>query len=114
MIKKLNKDRGVFKRQPWLYYFDKDTNDLSKISHDALQIRMTLSDLYERLWLHSLRLRHALTGANSQQQKAELRFQQRIVDEHLKQIKQLQKENDELWSRTVDKNMAQDDLKIIK
>ena len=114
MIKKLNKDRGVFKRQPWLYYFDKDTDDLSKISHDAWQIRMTLNDLYERLWLHSLRLRHALTGKNSQQQKAELKFQQRIVDEHLKQIKQLQRENDELWSRTIGKKIAQDKLKIIK
>jgi len=114
MIKKLNKDRGEFKRKPWLYYFDKDTDDLSKITYDAWQIRMTLSDLHERLWLHSLRLRHALTCTNSQQHKAELKFQQRIVDEHLKQIKQLRKENDELWSRTVDKQIAQDDLKIVK
>jgi len=114
MIKKLNKERGPLKKQPWLYYFDKDTDDLGRISYDSHGINMILRDLHERLWLHSLRLRHALTGTNSQQQKAELKFQQRIVDEHLKQIKQLQKENDELQSWTVDKKIAQDDLKIIK
>ena len=33
------------------------------------------------------------------QQKAELKFQQRIVEEHLKQIKELQKENEALrWN----------------
>ena len=87
------------KRQPWLYYFDEETDDLGRINYDAYSIDMTLKDLYERLWLHSLRLRHALTYINSQQQKAELKFQQRIVEEHLKQIKELQKENEALrWS----------------
>lgn len=28
MIKKLNKERGPIKKQPWLYYFDKETDDL--------------------------------------------------------------------------------------
>ena len=114
MIKKLNKDRGEFKRKPWLYYFDKDTDDLSKITYDAWQIRMTLSDLYERLWLHSLRLRHALTYQNSQQQKAELKFQQRIVDEHLKKIKELQKENDELQWKNLESRIAEEGLKIVR
>jgi len=87
------------KRQLWLYYFDEETDDLGRISYDAYSIDMTLKDLYERLWLHSLRLRHALTYINSQQQKAELKFQQRIVEEHLKQIKELQKRMEALrWS----------------
>ena len=99
MIKKLNKKRGSIKRQPWLYYFDEETDDLGRISYDAYSINMTLKDLHERPWLHSLRLRHALTYTSSQQQKAELKFQQRIVEEHLKQIKELQKENEALrWN----------------
>jgi hypothetical protein len=99
MIKKLNKKRGPIKRQPWLYYFDEETDDLGRISYDAYNINMTLRDLHERLWLHSLRLRHALTYISSQQQKVELKFQQRIVEEHLKQIKELQKENEALrWN----------------
>ena len=51
MIKKLNKDRGEFKRKPWLYYFDEGTDDSSRISYDAHSIDMTLRDLHERLWL---------------------------------------------------------------
>jgi hypothetical protein len=99
MIKKLNKKRGPIKRQPWLYYFDEETNDLGRISYDAYNINMTLRDLHERLWLHTLRLRHASTYTSSQQQKVELKFQQRIVEEHLKQIKELQKENEALrWN----------------
>jgi hypothetical protein len=99
MIKKLNKKRGPIKRQPWLYYFDEETDDLGRISYDAYNINMNLRDLHERLWLHSLRLRHALTYTSSQQQKVELKFQQRIVEEHLKQIKELQKENEALrWN----------------
>lgn len=51
MIKKLNKDRGVFKRQPWLYYFDKDTDDLSKISHDDLaDDEKALLDGLKEMW----------------------------------------------------------------
>ena len=74
MIKKLNKERGPLKKQPWLYYFDEETDDLSRISYDAWGIRMILKDLHERMWLHSLRLRHALTCLNSKQQKAELKL----------------------------------------
>ena len=114
MIKKLNKERGSLKKQPWLYYFDEETDDLGRISYDAWGIRMILKDLHERMWLHSLRLRHALTCLNSKQQKAELKFQQRIVNEHLKQIKQLQKENEELQSKNIEQQIAQDDLQIIK
>ena len=43
MIKKLNKKRGPIKRQPWLYYFDEETDDLGRISYDAYNINMTLS-----------------------------------------------------------------------
>jgi hypothetical protein len=114
MIKKLNKDRGEFKRKPWLYYFDEGTDDSSRISYDAHSIDMTLRDLHERLWFHSLRLRHALTYQNSQQKKAELKFQQRIVDEHLKKIKELQKENDELQWKNLESRIAEEGLKIVR
>jgi len=65
MIKKLNKERGPIKKQPWLYYFDKETDDLGRISYDAYGVDMALKDLHERLWLHSLRLRNALTYTGS-------------------------------------------------
>ena len=114
MIKKLNKERGPLKKQPWLYYFDEETDDLGRISYDAWGIRMILKDLHERMWLHSLRLRHALTYQNSQQKKAELKFQQRIVDEHLKKIKELQKENDELQWKNLESRIAEEGLKIVR
>ena len=51
---------------------------------------------------------------NSQQQKAELKFQQRIVDEHLKKIKELQKENDELQWKNLESRIAEEGLKIVR
>lgn len=114
MIKKLNKERGPVKKQPWIYYFDKETDDLGRISYDAYGVDMALKDLHERLWLHSLRLRNALTYTGSQKQKAELKFQQRIVDEHLKQIRELQKDNQKLRWNTLKEQEDQDSLKIIK
>ena len=114
MIKKLNKKRGPVKRQPWLYYFDKETDDLGRISYDAYGIDMALKDLHERLWLHSLRLRNALTYTSSKKQKVELKFQQKIVDEHLKQIRGLQEDNQKLRWNTLEEREIQDSLKIIK
>ena len=71
MIKKLNKERGPLKKQPWLYYFDKDTDDLGRISYDSYSVYITLKDLHERLWLYSLRLRHALLDKNSRSRLAQ-------------------------------------------
>lgn len=114
MIKKLNKKRGDIKKQPWLYYFDKDTNDLGRISYDSHIIHMTLKDLHERIWLYSLRLRHALVKKNSLKKKAELRLQQKIVDEHLNQIEKLKEDNERFRERIIDKQIKKDQLKIVE
>ena len=114
MIKKLNKERGPLKKQPWLYYFDKDTDDLGRISYDSYSVYITLKDLHERLWLYSLRLRHALLDKNSLKKKAELRLQQKIVDEHLNQIKKLKEENERFRGNIIDKQIEKEHLKIAK
>jgi len=46
--------------------------------------------------------------------KAELKLQQRIVDEHLNQIRLLLKDNDKLKNETFEKRIAEDELKIVK
>ena len=59
-----------------------------------------LKDLKSRLEFSAVRLKHAIRFYNSRQEKAELRFQQRILNEHLKQINQMLEKNENLrkWS----------------
>ena len=56
--------------------------------------------LKSRLEFSAVRLKHAIRFHNSRQEKAELRFQQRILNEHLKQINQMLGKNEILrkWS----------------
>jgi len=46
--------------------------------------------------------------------KAELKLQQRIVDEHLNQIRLLLKDNEKLKDEIFEKIIAEDELKIVK
>ena len=59
-----------------------------------------LKDLKSRLEFSAVRLKHAIRFHNSRQEKAELRFQQRILNGHLKQINQMLGKNEILrkWS----------------
>ena len=114
MIKKLNKHKGFRNRPMWVYYHDKDTDDLSRVSYQAWEIYFILKDLHERIWLHSLRLKHSLLYEHTRKLKAELKLQQRIVDEHLNQIRLLLKDNEKLKNETFEKRIAEDELKIVK
>ena len=110
MIKKLNKEREFRERPMWIHYHKEDTGDLSRINYQAWEIYFQLNDLQERMWLHSLRLRHALLYKNSPIKVAELKLQQRIVNEHLNQIKQFREENEKFKSDIFEKLLAEDDL----
>ena len=108
MIKKLNKHRSFRNRPMLIHYHDKDTDDLRRVDYQAREIYFILKDLHERMWLHSLRLKHSLLYEYSKQFKAELKLQQKIVDEHLNQIKELLKDNEKLKSETFEKRIAKD------
>ena len=72
----------------------KDSSDYTKINLQAWDVYFMLKELKTRLELSSLRLKHAIRFHNSRQERAELRFQQRILNEHLNQINQLLKKNE--------------------
>ena len=78
----------------------KDSSDYTKINLQAWDVYFMLKELKTRLEFSSLRLKHAIRFHNSRQEKAELRFQQRILNEHLKQINQMLEKNEILrkWS----------------
>ena len=67
----------------------KDSSDYTKINLQAWDVYFMLKELKSRLEFSALRLKHAIRFHNSRQEKAELRFQQRILNEHLKQINQM-------------------------
>ena len=110
MIKKLNKEREFRERPMWIHYHKEDTGDLSRINYQAWEIYLQLNDLQERMWLHSLRLRHALLYKNSPIKVAELKLQQRIVDEHINQIKQFRDENEKFKSDIFEKIIAEEEI----
>ena len=97
-----------------IHYHDKDTDDLRRVDYQAREIYFILKDLHERIWLHSLRLKHSLLYEHTRELKAELKLQQRIVDEHLNQIRLLLKDNEKLKNETFKKRIAEDELKIVK
>ena len=72
----------------------KDSSDYTKINLQAWDVYFMLKELKTRLEFSSLRLKHAIRFHNSRQERAELRFQQRILNEHLNQINQLLKKNE--------------------
>ena len=78
----------------------KDSSDYTKINLQAWDVYFMLKDLKSRLEFSTVRLKHAIRFHNSRQEKAELRFQQRILNEHLKQINQMLEKNEILrkWS----------------
>ena len=78
----------------------KDSSDYTKINLQAWDVYFMLKELKSRLEFSTLRLKHAICFHNSKQEKAELRFQQRILNEHLKQINQMLEKNQILrkWS----------------
>ena len=94
-MKKLNKSRQVRGGMYWPKWY-KTGSDYTKIDLQLWDIRLVLQDLKSRLVFSHLRLKHAVLVMSSKQEKAELRFQKRILDEHIKQINKLLEENERL------------------
>ncbi len=99
MIRRLNKHRAL-RGSMYMPKWYKDSSDYTKINLQAWDVYFMLKELKSRLEFSTLRLKHAIRFHNSRQEKAELRFQQRILNEHLKQINQMLEKNEILrkWS----------------
>ena len=93
MMRKLNKHRAL-RGSMYMPKWYKDSSDYTKINLQAWDVYFMLKELKTRLEFSSLRLKHAIRFHNSRQERAELRFQQRILNEHLNQINQLLKKNE--------------------
>jgi len=102
-MKRLNKTRDVRGGMYWPTKMYKTASDYRKIDLHVWEIRLMLQDLKSRLVFSCLRLKHAELVLPSTQEKAELRFQKRILDEHMKQIERLLKENECLRKKNFEK-----------
>ena len=110
MIKKLNKKRIWAERPLGKWYFDKETTDYLRISMQLLDIKMELRDLKNRVWIHVLRLRFAIANTKSFEIKTQLKFQEKIILEHIANIKKLKKENSEAGRRNYEQEYGEDTI----
>ena len=110
MIKKLNKKRIWTERPLGKWYFDKETTDYLRISMQLLDIKMELRDLKNRVWIHVLRLRFAIANTKSFELKTQLKFQEKIVLEHIANIKRLREENEDAWKKNYKNEYGEDDI----
>lgn len=110
MIKKLNKNREWVERPLGRWYFDKNTTDYSKIFMQLLNIEMELRDLKNRVWIHVLRLRFAIANTKSFEIKTQLKFQEKVILEHISEIEKLKKDNSEARRRNFEKEYGYDIL----
>ncbi len=108
MIKKLNKNRIRRERALTSFYFDKDTSDHTRISIQLRDIEFELKELREQIWIHALRLRFAIANTKSFEIKTQLKFQEKIILEHIEQIEKLKKENSEATSKNYEKEYGYD------
>ena len=108
MIKKLNKNRIWTERPLGKWYFDKETTDYSKIFMQLFDIKMELRDLKNRVWIHVLRLRFAIANTKSFELKTQLKFQEKLVLEHIANIEKLKKENSAARKRNYEKEYGDD------
>ena len=92
----------------WPTKMYKTAGDYTKIDLHVWDIRLILQDLKSRLVFSCLRLKHAELVLPSTQEKAELRFQKRILDEHIKQIDKLLEENESLRRENFKKEYGED------
>ena len=85
-MKKLNKSRDVRGGMYWPTKMYKTASDYRKIDLHVWEIRLMLQDLKSRLVFSSLRLKHAELVLPSTQEKAELRFQKRILKKSMENL----------------------------
>lgn len=108
MIKKLNKNRIRRERTLTSFYFDKDTSDYMRISIQLWDIEFELKELREQIWIYVLKLRFAIANTKSFEIKTQLKFQEKIILEHIEQIEKLKKENSEAISKNYEKEYGYD------
>tara|TARA_B100001173_G_C15961021_1_gene535690 strand:+ start:811 stop:1152 length:342 start_codon:yes stop_codon:yes gene_type:complete len=108
MIKKLNKNRIRRERSLTSFYFDKDTSDYTRIWIQLWDIKFELKELREEIWIYVLRLRFAIANTKSFEIKTQLKFQEKIILEHIEQIEKLKKENSEAISKNYEKEYGYD------
>tara|TARA_B100001287_G_scaffold150314_1_gene126542 strand:+ start:476 stop:820 length:345 start_codon:yes stop_codon:yes gene_type:complete len=111
-MKRINKYRkleGVVQIPEW---YGK-ASEIRKIEIQAYEIYWMLRDLKGRLSFSLLRLRHAILFTKCIRLKAELRFQKRILDEHINQIEKAQQEN-EILREKIWKKWEQEESNNIK
>ena len=110
MIKKINKNRVWVERPLGKWYFDKNTTDYSKIFMQLLNIEMDLRDLKNRVWIHVLRLRFAIANTKSFKLKTQLKFQEKIILEHITNIEKLKNENAQARRKNYEKEYGEDTI----
>ena len=110
MIKKINKNRVWVERPLGKWYFDKNTTDYSKIFMQLLNIEMELRDLKNRVWIHVLRLRFAIANTKTFKLKTQLKFQEKIILEHITNIEKLKNENAQARRRNYEKEYGEDTI----
>ena len=110
MIKKINKNRVWVERPLGKWYFDKNTTDYSKIFMQLLNIEMELRDLKNRVWIHVLRLRFAIANTKSFKLKTQLKFQEKIILEHITNIEKLKNENAQARRKNYEKEYGEDTI----
>ena len=108
MIKKLNKNRVRRERPLTSFYFDKDTSDYWKINIQLWDIEFELRELREQIWIHVLRLRFAIANTKSFELKTQLKFQEKIVLEHIANIKKLREENEDARKKNYKNQYGED------
>ena len=108
MIKKLNKKRVKRHRPLGKWYLDKGTTDYSRIFMQLLDIELELRELKDQIWIHVLRLRFAIANTKSCKLKTQLKFQEKIILEHIANIKKLRKENSEARRRNYEQEYGED------
>tara|TARA_Y200000002_G_scaffold42575_1_gene30899 strand:+ start:166 stop:504 length:339 start_codon:yes stop_codon:yes gene_type:complete len=110
MIKKINKNRVWVERPLGKWYFDKNTTDYSKIFMQLLNIEMELRDLKNRVWIHVLRLRFVIANTKSFKLKTQLKFQEKIILEHITNIEKLKNENAQARRKNYEKEYGEDTI----
>ena len=110
MIKKLNKKRVKRHRPLGKWYLDKGTTDYSRIFMQLLDIEIELRELKDQIWIHVLRLRFAIANTKSFEMKTQLKFQEKIVLDHIANIKKLKKENSEARRRNYEQEYGEDTI----
>ena len=75
-----------------------------------LDIELELRELKDQIWIHVLRLKFAIANTKSFEIKTQLKFQEKIILEHIANIKKLKKENSEARRRNYEQEYGEDTI----